>query len=57
MLQQTDDEVQIELYVYVSEELKMMIRGYGNQVKVVEPKSLADAIWKIFFHYASYSNG
>ncbi len=27
VLQQTDDEVQIELYVYITEELKMMIRG------------------------------
>jgi predicted DNA-binding transcriptional regulator YafY len=44
VLQQNDDEVQIELYVYVTEELKMMIRGYGRQVKVVEPKSLAEVI-------------
>lgn len=41
---QNQNEVRVELYVYISAELVMTVLGYGDQVRVLEPQSLKDKI-------------
>jgi predicted DNA-binding transcriptional regulator YafY len=36
--------LQVEITVYDSPELEMLIRGFGPHVKVISPRSLADRI-------------
>jgi predicted DNA-binding transcriptional regulator YafY len=41
---QNEKEVRVELLVYLTQELQMMILGYGQQVKVIAPKKLQENI-------------
>jgi predicted DNA-binding transcriptional regulator YafY len=45
-LKSINNDVCIELYVYLTQELKMTILSYGAEVKVIKPKSLRDEIQK-----------
>ncbi len=40
VISQTEGELQIEMEVYITPELKMAILSFGNQVKVLKPTSL-----------------
>jgi predicted DNA-binding transcriptional regulator YafY len=53
---ENDNEVQIELTVYMSAELVMTILGYGDQVKVIEPQSLREKIKNIVTNVLSELN-
>jgi predicted DNA-binding transcriptional regulator YafY len=44
---ENENEVQIELKVYVTQELKMAILSYGQEVKVLQPKSLKAELKKV----------
>jgi predicted DNA-binding transcriptional regulator YafY len=44
---ENEHEVQIELKVYVTQELKMAILSYGQEVKVLQPKSLKAELKKV----------
>jgi len=44
LIRQNDKEVRIELRVYLTQELLMMILGYGTGVKVIAPKKLVDDV-------------
>jgi predicted DNA-binding transcriptional regulator YafY len=44
---QNDQEVQIQLKVYITQELKMAILSYGKEVKVLQPKSLRTELKKV----------
>jgi predicted DNA-binding transcriptional regulator YafY len=44
---QNEREVQIRLNVYVTQELKMAILSYGQEVKVLEPKTLRAELKKV----------
>ena len=44
LIRQNEKEVRIELLVYLTQELQMMILGYGNGVKVIAPKKLVDDV-------------
>lgn len=44
IIMQNEKEVRVELYVYLTQELKMMILGYGSGVKVLSPKKLVNEV-------------
>lgn len=44
IVQRSDEEVLVQLQVYLTAELKMMILSYGTHVKVLEPESLKKEI-------------
>ena len=44
---QNEHEVQIQLKVYITQELKMAILSYGQGVKVLLPKSLRAELKKV----------
>lgn len=44
LLLKHEQELQIELTVYITAELVMMVLGYGDQVRVLQPQSLKERI-------------
>ena len=44
---ENDNEVQVELYVYITHELKMTILSYGENVQVISPKILKEEMKEI----------
>ena len=44
---ENDDEVQVELYLYITQELKMTILSYGENVQVISPTVLKKEIKEI----------
>jgi predicted DNA-binding transcriptional regulator YafY len=55
VVSQTDEELQIEMEVYITPELKMSILSYGDQVKVLKPnalqKEIAETLGNTLKHY------
>ena len=47
VLLQNEHEVQIQLKVYITQELKMAILSYGQEVKVLQPKTLKAELKKV----------
>jgi predicted DNA-binding transcriptional regulator YafY len=48
IIKDTDDEVQIELTVYLTHDFLMELLSYGDTVKVVEPQSLIENLKNIY---------
>ena len=44
IIRQDEKEVRVELHVYLTQELMMMILGYGSGVKVLAPKKLVNDV-------------
>ena len=47
IITESDTEVQVELFVYITQELKMTILSYGENVQVISPKVLKEEIKEI----------
>ena len=47
VLLQNEHEVQIQLEVYITQELKMAILSYGQEVRVLKPKTLKVELKKV----------
>ena len=47
IMTESDTEVRVELFVYITHELKMTILSYGENVQVISPKVLKEQIKEI----------
>lgn len=58
VIKQTDSEVVVQLYVYLTSELVMAVLGFGKEVRVLQPEILRQQVIdtaRVILHYADAS--